>query len=1466
MLFRKKTSLYMVMIATVLTVSAIMTVPAYADGETPPAEPSVVTQPTEPPVQDTGTVDAAATPQPTLEPAPVSTELPEGTDMVVLDAQGESLPLASQEAAQTIVTGDPIWCPAGVAVPVAGMSGCTAAYDNFSALVTELTTVGGLVTNPAMDGTIWIASNYDLTKDGSAIVLDGSTLALNSMSNFKLTLKGGWCDGSAPSCVGLIDTSKPSVLDVPLKIINWKNDVTLSDITFTGANGANSLEVSTTKNIILTNVQTNNNTTGGGAYLHNDIASGVGNVTVTNSQFKGNHGNGLNVTSNGTITLKDVTASNNTHGYGAILDNHTIGVAKTVTLTGTNTFDNNGTATGSDGLNIQSFGQITLNNILASNNGSGANGYGAQLKNDFGTAGVTLTGTNIFGDNKSTGLYILTKGAINLANVYSNSNNGLGAQLDNSAGTTQVVNLTGTNEFKYNGSVGLSVSSKGIITINNVTANSNGNVGVALTNTGTAASGVTLTGSNFFKNNFFTGLNITTNGTVLLNNLDAEGNGITGGSGYGVQVANHSVTNFKGVTVTGNNIFIGNRFDGLKIDSSGIILLNNISSTGSFSGSGAQINNSASGVGVPKAITLTGTNIFNTNNAVGLSITSNGVITINNLTANGNGNIGADISNSASTLPQAVTLIGASTLNNNHVYGLHIVSNGTITTNGITANSNVGFGVYLFNSSAPATNTSNVTMNGTNTFNGNTSDNLSISSHGTVLLNNITSTGSSGKGAEIVNTFSTSSPVTLNGNNTFTDNGDIGLKVLSTGLITVNNLIANHNAATAGNHGAYLVNAASPTSAGVTIKGFGTFNNNLNSGVGLQILSKGLVSTINLTANSNTSYGVSIDTTFGTGGVTLTGNNLFDLNANTNLLINAFGVVTLNSITSTGSASGSGADINNKQAGNQTTPKTVTLTGSNIFSNNNQFGLSIQSYGTVITSAITAAGNLFGVNIDNVNPSFPTPVVTAAAVNLNGPNILTGNTNGNLLVISQGLITTNNITANDSSNGYGVKLINTAGTTAGITMNGSNTFNNNHDIGLDVVTNGVILTNNITVTNSGTAAFGAMGGHFSNTGSTTAHPKTVTLNGTNVFSGNSNTGLTIDTYGAILINNLTANNNGINGMNLGKGADLNNSLASSSAPANVTLTGTNFFNHNYDQGLHIRTIGNIILANVTANSSVNLIGAELDNHTAPSNSFGVTLTGSNTFTGNQGKNLKIDSMGTVTLNAVTANGSVNDFGVYINNAYAGPTHGKPVAFTGTNQFNDNQGTGLVITSYGTVTLSNVTASGTLAGSGVSIDNSGANPKANVVFTGSNAFNNNSTGNGLLIVSDGAVTLNNITANGNTFSGLDVNNSGGTAAVTVTGINTFIGNGDNGATILSQGAVNLTRVTGDLNGQSGLVVNTTGTFTLTCGDFNKNSWYGWEAYNTTLATMIGVFSSLNNTLGPVFAPGIPTVTVRNCPLP
>jgi hypothetical protein len=225
----------------------------FADGETtpPPAETTEATEPpvaTDLPKEVIPTETPAATDIPTLEPVitempalttepietstevaasetltPLPTEIAEEptllevvqeispeTDIIVLDETGQPLSLGTQEAADAIAAGDPIWCPDGAA-PIANTGGCTGSYSTMNDL---LANEGTNIDSQSVNGTIWISSGT--IGDVNPIVIDGSVYS--NWSNYSLTLQGGW-GGST------------SVFTVPISIVNWNNNVTVNNIT-----------------------------------------------------------------------------------------------------------------------------------------------------------------------------------------------------------------------------------------------------------------------------------------------------------------------------------------------------------------------------------------------------------------------------------------------------------------------------------------------------------------------------------------------------------------------------------------------------------------------------------------------------------------------------------------------------------------------------------------------------------------------------------------------------------------------------------------------------------------------------------------------------------------------------------------------------------------------------------------------------------------------------------------------------------------------------------------------------------------------------------------------------------------------------------------------------------------------------------------------------------------------------------
>ena len=1028
---KKSFSYLLFLFLLALAASAFLATPAYADDEQPPAgtdapvmsgageassdeegtdASQTETQPVSVQEAETAVVPASSSggDAPPAEEAAAEeaaaaealSEVPAGTDVVVVNAEGEALPLATQEAEEIIAFVDPVWCPVGVA-PQNGTGGCTNSFSSLKALVDALMAgTAGVV--PNTNGVIWIQAGADAST--GPIVLDGSDPQLGNMETFSLTLQGGW-NGTFGSKV--TNPATPSTFTRSISIINWLGDITLSDITISGVTTGSStnsaaLDIETTKKITLNRVNVNNNSNSGaavvyGAWLDNQDTGTTGSVTVSLSNFSNNEKAGLTVRSNGTVTLSSVAANGN----------------------------------GDMGLYVQSNGAITLSNVTASAN----SGHGAYLNNNAALTPqkVTLTGVNTFNGNVLDGLSVNTKGAITLNNIAAWGNGWNGAYLDNTAGTGSVT-LTGVNTFNGNGLTGLQISSNGVITLSNVTASDNNGLGAKLNNeTAPTPKNVTLTGVNTFNGNDLTGLQIFSKGSITLSNITASNNnGLSG-----AHLDNDTASTPQKVTLTGVNTFNGNSLVGLSVYSNGAITLSNITASDN-GGSGAYLSNS--GAPTPQNVTLTGFNTFNNNSVTsigdGLSIYSKGAITLSNVTASGNGFSGAFLDNSLASTPKNVTLTGVNTFSNNGSAttsgdGLKILSKGSITLSNVTAEGNldgsgggtVGYGAYLDNDAG----TGSVKLTGVNAFNGNALYGLYILSNGAITLNNITASDNGGAGAYLKNdTAPKPQNVTLTGVNAFNGNSLEGLYLLSNGAITLSNVTASNNGST----GALLTNNSASTPKNVTLAGVNTFNGNgsaTTSGDGLRILSKGSITLNNVTANSNQDgsgggvegYGAYLDNTAGTGIVKLTGANIFNGNDLDGLYTLSNGAITLSNVTASNN-NGYGALLDNNSA---SAPQNVTLTGVNAFNLNSLDGLRILSNGAITLSNVTASDN-FGNGAFLNNSAAPTP----QKVTVTGANFLYNGLAG-LAILSKGNVSvTKSIASFNGTNGVSVN------TTGSVTM------------------------------------------------------------------------------------------------------------------------------------------------------------------------------------------------------------------------------------------------------------------------------------------------------------------------------------------------------------------------------------------------------------------------------------------------
>ncbi|MDP3449718.1 MAG: hypothetical protein Q8R87_03985, partial [Anaerolineaceae bacterium] len=229
---------------------------------------------------------------------------------------------------------------------------------------------------------------------------------------------------------------------------------------------------------------------------------------------------------------------------------------------------------------------------------------------------------------------------------------------------------------------------------------------------------------------------------------------------------------------------------------------------------------------------------------------------------------------------------------------------------------------------------------------------------------------------------------------------------------------------------------------------------------------------------------------------------------------------------------------------------------------------------------------------------------------------------------------------------------------------------------------------------------------------------------------------------------------------------------------NVTINYSTF--SGVYEGLLVRSEGNIILNNVGGGSNYG-DSARLDN----SSGTGDVKMTDTTFSGSSNGNLVVLSKGDISFNNVTASGSGGP-GI---NAYLNNTYGTGSVFmTGTNVFGRAGGDGLVVYSNGDITLNNVDSSRG-GGIGAYLDNSTGT--GNVILTGTNDFSRG-VGGCLTVMSNGDISLSNILADRAGGTGTLLDNTGGTGSVTLTGTNNF-DSGNTGLRILSNGDINMNNI-------------------------------------------------------------------------
>jgi parallel beta helix pectate lyase-like protein len=554
------------------------------------------------------------------EDTTILNDVPEGTTIEVVNADGQSEPLATQAAADAIATtSDPIWCPVvnGVATAPGG-TGCTQSFPSFNALLTFLSGNAGY----QGAGTIYVEQG---AYQGGESSIDFNNYNLSNISSADLTITGGW---NIPNHT--IDPTTTSNFTVPIVIGTstnpWGGALTINNINISNTNGTGLTVYAQDVNI--DNSKFERNRTAGA------ILRATRNVTISNSSFS-NPANarrqltGLDIESGGSVSLQNVLADQNRDVGAKIVAGGSVSIGVTVgSPIGTSSFSGTKNIVGSNFL-----------------------GYGLQVK---------------------------TPGAIAIDGVAANDNFLWGASLigGNVTISNSTFNANTTASPGFIDDTGLLVTSSGTVNIDHIEANDNRLIGATITATGTGS--VSINDSTFTNNNGVTldsagnqtfhgyGLNVVTDsGNISLNRVDASNNTL-----FGAHLESKGLADASGNVIFGDITISSNPSD----PSNPIPPLVTVSTFSNNTTSNNPTGPATSPLGrglevITGGAVLLDNVLINNNETFGAHIQAGGDVFLDTVTATSNGQNGVEVTTSCKT----VYLISG-IYTNNGGYGLSILN------------------------------------------------------------------------------------------------------------------------------------------------------------------------------------------------------------------------------------------------------------------------------------------------------------------------------------------------------------------------------------------------------------------------------------------------------------------------------------------------------------------------------------------------------------------------------------------------------------------------------------------------------------------------------------------------------------------------------------------------------------------------------------------------------------------------
>ncbi len=1395
-------------ILVVLFLALAQTAPVFAEGEEPAPAPPCEGQDcpaapeSAPPCEGEGCLeqplDSPVEEAPAAGPESQPPELAQtvdtlsDADAVLLNQDGEAVPLADPQAAELLSADDP-WFISGT-VKYRFVSGACPPPDPAPAL-TEVC-IGGLGNNT-------IQSAFDYIRDHAVIPVDKTIYLEGTTFN--------------PTGVITVDGSQPNIASVTklqgagsdnlgaagtytqingrILITNMPNGFTLQGLAFVLVTPETLVRADNNGGTIRLQDVKLQNLSGRGVDITNhrgavelnylsvpssgqdavrvDNTAGSGNVSAFSVSIKNSVKYGMRINTKGSVTLDGVYIFNNAHGGAEITAGKGVTIRNSV-------FSNNNIGAGltiqpatrgalylgyvfaennqQNNLDLSTLsGSVTLENIQA--NGS-VSGYGILIDNCMDgstprctTTSGTVTLRNITAKgNYSTNILVQANGAVTADQIEASTSSlesGLVIQNQKALSVSSITakRVTSGNNVGY----GISLISRGAITLDSFTAYQNyGNVSLKVEGT---TAGVSVKATYYGNSTTYSwtgkpGLSISCNGPVSITNLSASFN-----TGAGIEVDAGSGS----VTITGSPVLgsaaNNNDEDGIHVRTKGAITVSNMSAIGNTY-EGLSLDNHE-GTGTVK---ITG-GVYQSNGNNGIWIWSTGAVTVTNPVSQYNNAVGLLIGNE-STRYQPVTVNGGYYDSNSN--GIRIYSSGTVTVKGVQAidnslrNYTINYGDEYKDFVAWGTDRWNFTVSGSAT-------------PTTIVIKSPLSTSAtlydpdgnplgSGSGTDYtigsvslpvdpdpyyVQVFSISSSTPYTIWLKMTGTSDKNVKSMQSNGVTVDNDSGSGSVYVSGLPGLY-----------------NNFGDAADSAV--YISTNGAVTIANVSSAACGENGIEINA-FGAGkAVKLDQINILNARG-TGIKIASSGPVTITNPTV--SRSGRyGMDISSSGNSN------ITITGNKTYWNdvsyNTEQGISIFTPGSVSVANLYINNSNYGLTVDNMGGSGPVSL----------SNLSFGNNSvQDIFLQSHGNVSLTGITAYDSVNAVEIRNIYTTPRTVTI----KNLYiASASSLGLDISTSGAVSLNGVSVNNvtapsaimvnnasgtsggitivnssvntsSGTGFYLASNGNVSLTGVYSAknggygivvdnddvYVRTITLKDVRV-SQTGQEALYLQGLGSITLTNISVENAS------GTYAVYINNKAS--VTINRTGSSENILSHNDNYGIYIYSLGAVSIDHLVASDHSTQIALYVRNKDGTGK---FTLTNS-TFSGN------LNAFDVTTTGAVRLDNVVIVSSIYTGGSLVIDPAVTPSLSISRSRFDASHGFGLYVDTYGPVTLNGVSATGNNNGPGIQINSNSSAPVTILSSYGLNQFIYNYQ-DGLKITTKGKITASGLVARNNGNIGINL---------------------------------------------------------------------------------------------------------------